>query len=293
MTINDIRQKQFEISKKGYSTEAVDAFKREVAQHIESLHGEKTDLMKKMEILATKIEEYRQDESSIQDALLGAQKLGKRVLEDAKAQASVLTGNAQEKSDQMMTLAKTESEKLIGDSKAVAQELLLKAKTESQRMISEAQQNVDSTIRNTKYDIDKEQANLIRMQKEVSSFKAEVLELYRKHIALIKDLPELEAQEQVHKNDEARELDKRIYAQQETVKADDSEVDFQGTMEFKVSDAAAAAEMTAPEVVAEDAPTQEEIDGAKRDILQDTVEIAKENYTRKFGETLEFGGHRD
>lgn len=288
MTINDIRQKQFEVAKKGYAAEEVDSFKREIAQYVESIHNEKADLMKKMEILATKIEEYRQDESSIQDALLGAQKLGKKVLEEAKAQAAALTQNAQEKADQAMMLAKTESEKLINDSKAVAQELLLKAKSESQRMIGEAQQNVDTVIRNTKYDIDKEQATLIRMQKEVSSFKAEILELYRKHIDLIKDLPELEAEEQAHKNDEARALDKRIYEQQENVKiAEESNIDVQGTVEFKV-------EPSYEEPVEEEAPpTAEEIAAAKHDILQDTVEIAKENYTRKFGDDLQFGGKHD
>lgn len=288
MTINDIRQKQFEVAKKGYAAEEVDSFKRDIAQYVESIHNEKADLMKKMEILATKIEEYRQDESSIQDALLGAQKLGKKVLEEAKTQAVALTQNAQEKADQAMTLAKTESEKLINDSKAVAQELLLKAKSESQRMIGEAQQNVDTVIRNTKYDIDKEQATLIRMQKEVSSFKAEILELYRKHIDLIKDLPELEAVEQAHKSDEARALDKRIYEQQESVKvAEESNVDTQGTVEFKV-------EPSYEEPAEEEAPpTAEEIAAAKHDILQDTVEIAKENYTRKFGDDLQFGGKHD
>lgn len=211
MTVNEMSQKGFSIVKKGYSADEVDSFKRQAVQALEAAQSEKAELLKKMEVLAMKIEEYRQDESSIQEALLGAQKLGKRVLEEAKSQAVTLNQASQESANEMMTLAKTESEKLIADSKAVAQELLQKAKDESQKMVTEAQQNVDTIIRNTKYDIDKEHATLVRTQKEVSAFKAEVLELYRKHIDLIKELPEAD---DTISSDEAKELDKAMYQQQ-------------------------------------------------------------------------------
>ncbi len=278
MTINELKTKQFGVVKKGYSPEEVDRFKREVIAQLESVQAEKNELMQKMEVLVNKIEEYRNDEDSIREALLGAQKLGKQVSDDAKKQAEELVSGAQQQADETMSLAKAESEQLIGDSKAVAQELLLKAKSESKRMLSEAQQGVDTIIRNSKYDIDKEQAHLIRLQRKVSSFKAEVLELYRNHIDLIKDLPEVEAQEE-SSHEEAKVIEKRIYEQKPT------------TEEVK-----AETTTTAVAEVEEGAGVDQtqEVEMVKHNVLQDTVEIARSGGPkRQMNGDLLFGGKRD
>ena len=275
MTVNELRGKQFTVGKRGYSPEEVDSFLREICAYVDSLYNEKADLLKKMEILANKIEEYRQDESSIQEALLGAQKLGRKVVSDAKEKAASLEKASQEKADQMVSLAQTESEKLINDSKQVSQELLIKAKNESQRMISEAQEKADAVYRNTRYDIEKEQAKLVRLQKEVASFKSQMLEMYRQHIDLIKELPEEDHKEESTR--EVRTLNKKIYEQSETAKetaaapvpAAEPAVEG-GTMEFKKVDAPAPA--------------------AGANVLTDTVELAKEHFTKKMPD-LKFGSN--
>lgn len=317
MTINDIKEKQFDTSKRGYDPEEVDSFLREISTYIQSMQNEKSDLLKKMEILAAKVEDYRKDEESIQEALLGAQKLGKSVLNSAKEKAAAITKESEEKSEQMVAMARAESEKLLNDARAVAQELLVKAKAESKRLVAEAQQNVDTVIRNTKYDIEKEQHNLVRVQREVSAFKSGLLDLYRKHIDLIKNLPEVENEESNTR--EVRELNKKIYEQKpvettqrvvntQTVAKESKPApqpkpqpapasNTQATIEFR-KNAAAPAPAAAP-VNTPKAPAAQEgreltekekqiVEKAKRDVLTDTVEIAKEHYVKKFTD-LKFG----
>lgn len=298
MNINDIKSKQFDTVKRGYNPEDVDIFLREIVRFIDKLGEEKTELLKKMEILANKVEEYKKDEESIQEALLGAQKLGKSVLNRAQEKADELERESQEKADNMLSVAKEESDKLLNDAKSVAQDLLVKSKTESTRMIAEAQQQVETIIKTSKYEIEKEKNNLIRVQKEVSTFKTSLLDLYRSHIDLIKNLPEIEESEE--KEQKAKDLDNEIYEQKRSEVNEQRKLEQKEnnpepiSIEFKKNDS------PKPEIVTEviEAPkhegrelTEKEkniVEKAKKDILTDTVEIAKEHYVRKFSE-LKFG----
>lgn len=88
----------------GYRPDDVDTFIDEVVTTVESLKKEKTDLVGKMEILMKRIEEYRQDEDSVHNALLSAQRLADQSVKDAK-----------EKSDAILNDAKQEADRIIAD----------------------------------------------------------------------------------------------------------------------------------------------------------------------------------
>lgn len=302
MNINDIKTKQFSTAKRGYNLEEVDVFLREIINFIEKLYDEKTELLRKMEILASKVEEYKKDEESIQEALLGAQRLGKSVLNRAQEKADTLEREAKEKSDHILSVSKEESDKLLNDARSVAQDLLVKAKTESTKMVAEAQQQVETIIKTSKYEIEKEKNNLIRVQKEVSSFKTAILDLYRSHIDLIKNLPEIEENEE--KEQKARELDHDIYEQKRTEVNEQRRLEQKENNPEEISITFNKNENQEPEIVTEviesSTPSSHQgreltdkeksiVEKSKNDILTDTVEIAKEHYVRKFSE-LKFGG---
>lgn len=228
MNIDEIKNKEFDTGMRGYRQEEVHSYLNEICGYIKELQNEKTDLLKKMEVLALKVEEYRKDEESIREALLGAQKLGKTVLSEAQEKAAALSKESEEKSKKLTESAKKEAEKMLTEAKSVAQTMLNKAKTESEKMVTEAKRNVENIVRNTKYEIDKEQNNLTRMQKEVSVFKSQLLDLYRNHIDLIKKLPESEmAEKDLKKEKEVRELNKKLYEQKSIDQAKDVVVNTQ------------------------------------------------------------------
>ena len=158
----------------GYKTESVDGYLTTIASYVDQLEKEKASLESKLQILADKIEDYRKDEDSLREALLGAQKLGQTVINDAKAKAEVLHRESKE-----------EAEKLLSDAKA-----------QSEKMLSEAHASADKVVEGTKREIEKEQRNLARMQREVSSFKSKLLNLYKAHLDLITALPEEEKKEE-------------------------------------------------------------------------------------------------
>lgn len=110
MTPNEIQNKRFDRGMSGYRMEEVHIFLDEAADYARNLIAERDELEKKLEVLADKLEQYREDEDSLRAALIGAQKLGdsvvreskkkaEQILEDAARQADSLVGEARKNID--------------------------------------------------------------------------------------------------------------------------------------------------------------------------------------------------
>ncbi len=160
MNSREIKEKRFEKAAMfGYRAEEVEVYLTELAQAFDRLQNEKAVLEKKIVILAGKIEEYRKDEDSMKEALLGAQRLGNTVVAEAQAKADKILAEAQERADEMLR---------------------------------DAEKTASKSVTSIQLQIEKEQQTLQKMQKEVSAFKAKLLSLYKSHLDLITTLPEVE-----------------------------------------------------------------------------------------------------
>ncbi len=105
-TVEEIRNITFTKSLGGYKTSEVDDFIDGCADTVEALTAEAEDLKKKMEVLAAKVREYRDEEDSIRTALLSAQRLGDTVLREANHKASLILEDAQIKADKIEEVAR-------------------------------------------------------------------------------------------------------------------------------------------------------------------------------------------
>ena len=150
LTIDEIKEISFRtVGKKGYYGEEVDAFIDEVIATVEQLTAEKNECLRKMDILAGKVEQYREKEETINNALYTAEQLKEEKLKEAKAKADYSVKTAEQKRRTILTEAEmaTEREK------------------------------------------DKFQA----MQEDTAKLREELLAVYKKHILLIKELPDMDA----------------------------------------------------------------------------------------------------
>ncbi len=95
----------------GYRMDDVDAYLDEVAKSMTELLGQNADLEKKLEVLADKLTEYREDEESLRTALLGAQKLGDSVIRESKTKAEIIMRDATIKAEAMVNNAKRQIER--------------------------------------------------------------------------------------------------------------------------------------------------------------------------------------
>ncbi len=102
----------------GYKPDEVDSFIDKVVASYENLINEKEELMKKLGVLAQKIEEYREEEDSIRVTLLNAQKMANNSLKDAKNKAEIILKDARTRAEKIIDSAKqsvVEQEKILKD----------------------------------------------------------------------------------------------------------------------------------------------------------------------------------
>lgn len=96
ITPQDIREKVFEaVVFNGYDKSEVDDFLDTVAGDLSALIKENAAMKAKMKVLVDKIEEYRENESALNMAMLSAQKLSVQIENDARARATAIVNGAE------------------------------------------------------------------------------------------------------------------------------------------------------------------------------------------------------
>ena len=92
LTIDEIKNISFRKAtlNGGYRAEDVDSFIDEVIVSFEQLKKEKTNLVHKIDVLATRVEQYRADEETVRNALLASQKVADACIREAKEKAAAL-----------------------------------------------------------------------------------------------------------------------------------------------------------------------------------------------------------
>ena len=101
LTIDEIKNVSFRKAtlSGGYRAEDVDAFIDEVIASFEQLKKEKTNLVHKIDRLATRLEEYRADEETVRNALLTSQKMSDACIKEAREKAARIIREAEEKAN--------------------------------------------------------------------------------------------------------------------------------------------------------------------------------------------------
>ncbi len=107
LSIEDAKNVQFKNSVKGYKKEEVDQFIDEVVATLEQNKKEKIELVKKLDILAKRIEKYRKDEDEVRGALINAEKVKGSAVKQAEEKVALL-----------LEEAKAEAKRIIYDANA-------------------------------------------------------------------------------------------------------------------------------------------------------------------------------
>lgn len=222
LTPDKIREKSFQTTGRGsYRAEDVDNFLSEVTASYEQMFKENGDLIKKITLLAKKIEEYRADEESLKMALLNAQKLADKIVAEAKETAEKENAEINAEVARLHEIA----EKALADArvnaKAEAEKIVADAKAEADKILSDANAQAKDILGNINRKVTHESLVYEMLQKEASEFKGKLINMYKTHINLINQLPEIaleklnEAEEQVE--EPVEEVVEEIVAQEEPV----------------------------------------------------------------------------
>lgn len=162
LTVQQITDKQFAPAGRGvYNSQEVDGFLREIAASYDEMSRENADLMKKLGILADKVEAYRKDEDAIKESLLSAHRVADQVRREAnesaenqltmaKTQSQSIIDNANAQADAEINDAKNTAKDIVANAREAVSVLQEKAKTESESAIAGAEAKAAEIISDAK-----------------------------------------------------------------------------------------------------------------------------------------------
>lgn len=255
MTPAQVKAYEFKSAgRNAYKAEDVDAFLGEVAVDYEKMYRENSELIKRVSLLADKLEQYKNDEMDIKQAVLTAQKAANLIVKeaeesvaDSKSEAEAILSAAKGEAEIIKADAErqaiADSELLLSVTKDKAEEIIAKAKDKAHTILIEADNSAKNTMGAANRTITSESLRYDMLKKEVSEFKASILAQYKAHIELISKLPELVI-EDASETENKEEINNSKNEIQETkdIEIDDSVIDVvdDGILEFVEEDEAEA-----------------------------------------------------
>jgi len=198
-----IRIHRFTPTNKGtYKAEDVDAYMADVLASYEQMFRENGELVRKISLLADRVEAYRKDEDNIRAALLTAQRMADKIQKDANEQVRKQLDESGRIAEDTLTQTQEKAHTLLKEAKQKAENAVVTAKTEAVRIMNEVEtksreilDSANKKARSIKMESEKhvvaEKLTLERMKRETAQFKRGVLEAHRQQLELIEKIPEI------------------------------------------------------------------------------------------------------
>lgn len=211
---HELKNKSFGKGFKGYNVAEVDDYIDFLIDKYTELYRENIELERKLRIVVTNLDEIRDEEESIRNTLVSAQKMGEKIIRDANERADIITESIKKRCDAVIDdfkvqLAKEKEElwnvratvldfkkklfeayrQQIEDVRNISvnelEELVLPSDSELVgKIFGEVKATIEEEIRTER--VRREQEEIVRRAEEESKEKEEVLdeaELLEKHFA--------------------------------------------------------------------------------------------------------------
>lgn len=150
ISAKDLKNVDLAVANSGYVTKDVDKLLNEAANTIEAYQRENKELYHKLEVLASKIEEYRSEEDAIKTALVTAQKMADKIKKESKDAAALLIESSEAEAKQKMDNANTEAETIVRKARDYSANLINNKTNEANEIISTAQTKANEAINSSK-----------------------------------------------------------------------------------------------------------------------------------------------
>ena len=219
MTPSELREYEFKgAGRNAYKSDDVDNFFGEVAVAYEKIFRENAELIKRVSLLADRLEKLKHDEEQIKQAVIGAQKAAdiivkeaEQSVEDSKTEAEAILAAAKGEAEIIKSDAEkqaiADSDLLLSIARDKAEDIINKAKEEAHGIIIEANDSAKDTVGAATRTITSESLHYEMLKKEVSEFRASILVQYKAHIEMISKLPELAVEAAETKEETEEQID--------------------------------------------------------------------------------------
>ncbi|MCI9144967.1 MAG: hypothetical protein HFJ97_01245 [Eubacterium sp.] len=220
ITPRQIREKKIStVERDGYDRNEVNELLVDIIESYEAVCEENKELYRKMEILANRIEEYRDDEDSIKTAIISAQKMAHQVTAEAKEKAEQTIAESAASAQQTVQDAKAKADKIVGEAREyvsnltkekaqAADEIIADAQSKANAAISSAQLVAQDTldkakkltaelVEKAKSEKGQQQEMMSRLKAESREFKTNLVNLYEAQLNKLKELAQSGAEDSI------------------------------------------------------------------------------------------------
>lgn len=192
LTPAKIKNHHFEASgRNAYKADGVDRFFEEVADSYEQMFRENGEMYKKISLLAERLEEYRNDEDNIRNALLTAQRMAEQIQREAREKSDALVADAQARAVAENARVDAQTTEMLTAATYQAQSIVAEANKQAAKIIDDATRESKEAAISARDWMIKEEAALEMMKIEVTKFKKQILDSYAQQLELIETLPEI------------------------------------------------------------------------------------------------------
>ena len=186
----DIRNIEFaKAAMGGYKIDHVHEFLEEVAASVEQMQNEKTELMRRLTDLDSRIAQYQEDESSLKTALLSAQRLADQIMADAKADAEALMTETQRKADSLTRETTKHADYMMNKAEQDVRELARVTDETIARQMADANEKVGVMTAAAESAVREQQDLFDEIKMHVAGFRQALLLDYQNHLDVIEKIP--------------------------------------------------------------------------------------------------------
>ncbi|MGH2786738.1 MAG: DivIVA domain-containing protein [Actinomycetota bacterium] len=172
-----IQEKQFHDQWKGYNRMEVDDFLDRVAESVDRLTRENTDLRERIAELDQAVAGSRDTEEMLKKTLVTAQRAAEEAIAKAKAKAEELINEAEQRvrqteseTKERITAAETESRRLAASADADARRKVTEAESAARRMLADAERDSDARRRELEAHVAKLHAYEVDIKQRLKAF---------------------------------------------------------------------------------------------------------------------------
>ncbi len=178
LTLEEIENISFRKSRPGgYRAEEVDDFVDKVIKKVKALESENRELESRIDNLNEKIQEYKEKEDSVQDAIITAQMTAKQIVMEAA-----------QKSTEQLSEANEEAQRILNEAKERSKKLNKQADEEIEQRVNKALRESSDKIEENNEILDAQKKKIIGLMGEALNFRSSLMRAYKEHLSVINSM---------------------------------------------------------------------------------------------------------
>lgn len=206
LTPKDLRDHEFQLSgRTGYLATDVDDYMDEVYASYDQMFRENAEIVRKLQVLADRLAQYKEDEENIRNALVEAQRMKNSIIVEAQQKAQGQLSETEEKiraaresvdaqAEEILDKARLEAEDILKDARAEAAEIVDRANHKATDLLDTANAIYEEKVGSVAEESAKEEAYLVKIKQESARVRKQLTDTYQMQMELLSFAPDFSSE---------------------------------------------------------------------------------------------------